>query len=476
MKVLLRVWSLLTPQERRRCIALQALSLVMGLVTVAGIAAVMPFFAVLGDPSLAQSNPALRWLHTQLPSLDERGFTLLLGGGFIALLIVSSAVNLVGNLAMARFAYRTGDRLRVLLFAHYLERDYLFHARTGIAPLGSRVSYQADRVTGLLQSAFVFVSNGVMSLLICGSLAFVNARVAVVGLLVFGVCYALVYGVVRRRLMANGQAQSAAGAERAAAVEQAFAGIRDLLLAQGQQGFVRRLAAASSVISRAASNTQLIGLAPRYLLECLAGVTLIAAALLLSRESATASWLAELTFFAVAGYRLLPAVQQCYFGFATVRANQHAFDELAGDLREASHAVVEHPPTAAAAIRLPRHAIELRDVSFRYEPGAAPAVERLSLRIAAGSAVAFVGPNGSGKTTTADLLLGLLAPDSGEIHVDGELPGGDKPRGLAELRGLRAAAGLHPRCQHPGEHRAGCGGERAGRSAAARGSAARRGA
>ena len=90
MKVLLRVWSLLTPHERRQCIALQVLSLVMGLVTVAGIAAVMPFFAVLGDPSLAQSNPALHWLHAQLPSLDERGFTLFLGAGFIALLVASS--------------------------------------------------------------------------------------------------------------------------------------------------------------------------------------------------------------------------------------------------------------------------------------------------------------------------------------------------------------------------------------------------
>jgi len=48
---------------------------------VAGIAAVMPFFAVLGDPSLADSNALLRGLHGLVPSLDERGFAVFLGVG-----------------------------------------------------------------------------------------------------------------------------------------------------------------------------------------------------------------------------------------------------------------------------------------------------------------------------------------------------------------------------------------------------------
>jgi HlyD family secretion protein len=421
MSVLLRAWRLLTPAERRRCVTLQLLALMMGLATVAGIAAVMPFFAVLGDPSLADSNALLRGLHGLVPSLDERGFAVFLGVGFIVLLLLSSAVNLGGSIAMARFAYRVGDRLRIALFARYLARDYLFHARSSGATLGSRVLYQSDRVTGVLQSAFVFVSNAVMSVFIAGSLAIVDVRVAAIGLLMFGACYAIVYSMVRRRLLANGRAQTAAGTERVAVVEQAFAGIKDLLLSQGQGPFVRRFSSAASTISRTASNTQFIGLAPRYLLESLAGVTLIVAALLLSRENGTASWLGQLTFFAVAGYRLLPAIQQCYFGFITVRANQNAFDEVARDLEQKKPAEPPRPDRAAAG--LPHQSIELREVSFRYETGSAPVVDRLSLNIAAGTAVAFVGANGSGKTTTADLIVALLTPDAGEIRIDGQLLG-----------------------------------------------------
>ena len=415
MNVLLHAWRMLTPRERRRCAGLQLLGALMALTTVAGIAAVMPFFAVLGDPGLIERNAALHWLQSRFGIHGYQEFTVLLGCGFITLLLLSSAVNLAGGVAMSRFAWRVGDRLRLALFAQYLARDYLFHARQRGAVLTSRVLYQSDRVTGLLQGAQAFVSNLLVIVLIVASIALVDARVAAAGLLLFGVTYALVYAAARRRLLANGFAQTQAGADRVAVVEQALAGIKDLLVSQGQAPFTTRFATASASISRAASNTQFIGLAPRYLLECLAGVTLILAALILGGRSSTAAWLGELTFIAVAGYRLLPAIQQSYFSFVTVRANQDALDEVAADLAQATPVRV---PAQAAAMRL-HDCIELVDVSFAYEP-AMPVVDSVSLRIPAGSAAAFTGPNGSGKTTTADLLVGLLTPQSGHVAIDGQ--------------------------------------------------------
>ncbi|MDR1443152.1 MAG: ATP-binding cassette domain-containing protein [Bifidobacteriaceae bacterium] len=57
------------------------------------------------------------------------------------------------------------------------------------------------------------------------------------------------------------------------------------------------------------------------------------------------------------------------------------------------------------------------------------AVERLSLTVAAGQIVGFVGPNGSGKTTTMRCVMGLARPDSGEIEIFGHRPG--SPEALA---------------------------------------------
>ncbi|MHB8386233.1 peptidase domain-containing ABC transporter [Metallibacterium sp.] len=68
---------------------------------------------------------------------------------------------------------------------------------------------------------------------------------------------------------------------------------------------------------------------------------------------------------------------------------------------------------------LPEPSIQVRNLGFRYAEGEAWIVRHLNLDIAAGESVAIVGPSGMGKSTLAKLLLGLLEPQEGEIHIGG---------------------------------------------------------
>ena len=62
--------------------------------------------------------------------------------------------------------------------------------------------------------------------------------------------------------------------------------------------------------------------------------------------------------------------------------------------------------------------IEFKDVSFSYDDGDGPVVDKLSFTIEAGQTVAFVGASGSGKSTVTALLMGFYRPQQGEIRVD----------------------------------------------------------
>ena len=64
-------------------------------------------------------------------------------------------------------------------------------------------------------------------------------------------------------------------------------------------------------------------------------------------------------------------------------------------------------------------AIAFRGVTYRYPGAARPAVEHLDFEIRKGSLVALVGPSGGGKSTVADLLIGLVHPTGGSLLVDG---------------------------------------------------------
>jgi ATP-binding cassette subfamily C protein len=75
------------------------------------------------------------------------------------------------------------------------------------------------------------------------------------------------------------------------------------------------------------------------------------------------------------------------------------------------------------------------NISFTYSEGRVPAVRELSLVIPAGKVVALVGPSGAGKSTIADILMGLVLPDSGTLRLDG------RPLGPEGVRGWRDQIG-----------------------------------
>jgi ABC-type multidrug transport system fused ATPase/permease subunit len=418
MHALAIIWRVLTPAQRRWFVALQFVSLLMAASTVVGLAAVMTFLAVLADPTLIDTHAALHWMWQALDT-PRREFVIALGGGFIALLVVSAVVNVLGSRVMGRFAYAVGDRIREVLFAGYLRRDYLFHAQVGAGRLSDHVLNQASRVTITLLHGQQLVTNAVLTLLVVASIAVVSPWVAVGGALGIAGGYFLFYRVIRRRIGRHGRLQADLSIERVALVEQAFHGIKYLLVAGAQDSFDKRFAAVTRTLSHSFADAQFIGQLPKYVLECVAGAGLIACAAFVSGGSAGSAWIAQLSFIGFAGFRLLPAFQQMYLAFVIVRGNRAAIEDVAAELAHGVVPVVEPLPRVAREPALVR-GVDLIGVSFQYSPAAPRVLDDASLHIPAGAVTGIVGASGCGKTTLVDLVLGLLEPVGGRIEIDGK--------------------------------------------------------
>jgi ATP-binding cassette subfamily C protein LapB len=116
----------------------------------------------------------------------------------------------------------------------------------------------------------------------------------------------------------------------------------------------------------------------------------------------------------LAGRALAPlaAIAQTIFRAHYARKSMAALDTLMALPRERSE-------TVRSDLRVADGAVEMREVVFRYPGSEHPAVAGLSLDIRPGETVALLGRVGSGKTTVGKLLNGLLAPESGNILIDG---------------------------------------------------------
>ena len=125
--------------------------------------------------------------------------------------------------------------------------------------------------------------------------------------------------------------------------------------------------------------------------------------------------------------RLVPMLSGLQRSFQSVLARLPAIERLEEATRglEAHRERVED---AGEPVRC-RRAVELRGATFRYEAGEERRVlQGVDLVVPAGRTTALVGPSGAGKSTVADVLIGLLEPDSGELLVDGERVAGARRR------------------------------------------------
>ncbi len=176
--------------------------------------------------------------------------------------------------------------------------------------------------------------------------------------------------------------------------------------------------AENSKLNRARANTAFIASVPRFIIETV-GVVLIAglAVAISNREGGLAAALPVLGALALGAQRLLPLVQQIYTGWSSATGHMSVLDQTLELLRLP---IAEEHRDLRPVKPLPlRDAIELEQVSFTYRTRHRPAVDGVTLKIAAGSTIALVGPTGSGKSSLGDLLMGLLEPSEGRVCVDG---------------------------------------------------------
>jgi ABC-type multidrug transport system fused ATPase/permease subunit len=426
MSLLREIWDILTPRHRRGVLMMQLVSLAMAFSTVTGIAAIAPFFAVLGDPRLIEHNGLLHRLYLLGGFSGTRSFTVALGIAFTSIVLLANLLNIMGLLAMNRLALRIGTELQTTLFGEYLAWPYASHTATNSTTLFYNVVYETTRVTlGILQHLFALVTNVVTAALIIGSILLLKPLVALIMFAALGGGYVSIYLLVRNRLLRIGQAQSRFAGEQARIVTESFGAIKEIIVLQAQKFFRDKFEHASRAFLLAAAQSQIVGQTPRYVMECVAAAGLVAVALVLGGgDGGVGPQLGSLTFLAFAAYRLLPTLQQVFASTVRIRAERPALAVIGADLRQARAAqraalVADRAPRDPAWNARPAREILLKEVSYRYAPDRAWALLDMSLRIPARSTVGIVGANGSGKSTLVDLVAGLLTPSAGVVEVDG---------------------------------------------------------
>jgi len=415
MRALIDLVRVLRPRDRRR-LALIALGLACAaLLEVVGVASVVPFLTLVGDPAAAGRIPYLAAIRDGLGLTDDRTFLIATGAAALGAILTTSVVNAGLTFAQLRFTNLTGYGLARRLLARYIDREHLFFAHANSAELAKNVLSETDRlVVGVLTPTTVIASRSVSALAVVTFLIFYAPRLALILGGGFGGLYVALYLVMRVRLARLGARAVADNERRYRVVQETFGALTELKLYGRADTFAAGFDAPARAYAKATAASLLTGQLPRFVIESLAfGGVIVVVLFALSQGLDTAGLLPLLGLFAFAGYRMLPAFQNIFTSLALLRFYLPAVRVVVDELAD------ERPPGPRPAARLPfAKAIRLTGVNFDHAPGR-PTLRDIDLTIPAHTTIGLVGRTGSGKSTLVGLVLGLLTPTAGRVTVDG---------------------------------------------------------
>lgn len=431
MDIIRKILDLLSPRERRNAALLLLMILVMALLDVVGVASIMPFIAVLANPGVIQSNPKIALVYQFLGFSSPEYFLFFLGIAVFLLLLFSIAFKALTTWALLRFTHMREYSLGMRLVSGYLRQPYEWFLGRHSADLGKAVLSEVQEVVnGALIPLMQMLAQGavVLALLLLLVVADPVLALGIGGVL--GLGYGALYALLRRRIMRMGIEREVANNERFKTLAEAFGGVKEVKVGGLEDILIRRYNGPAKRVARSITAAQLAKQMPRFVLEALAfGGMLLVVLYLMRTHGRLDQAMPIIALYALGSYKLLPALQQVYVHLSTLRFAQPALDKLHVDLTSmTSPEMVVLSPLATEAMTVTRE-IRLKAVSYRYPGNDRLALDGLDLIIPACATVGLVGPTGSGKTTTVDILLGLLAPVAGTLEVDGQtVQGGNCPR------------------------------------------------
>ena len=420
-----RTFKLIPPGRTWRWYLIGGFSLSLAVVEATGAALIYLLVSLIASPEATVAFPVVGDLAARFPERSSR--ELRAGAAIIvAVFFVLRAVYLLLQRYLeGRIIANAGAVIASDLLDGYLELPYLFHTQRSSSELMRNTVKAAKILTGILTPMIAIISKLVVSTTLIGTLLFLSPTIMAAATLLLGTTVLLIQRVVRPRIIVLARRTEEATKQSFAAIQQSLGGIRDIKLLRREKAFADLHRRQQLILARNNYLDAFLSNLSPLAIETALMLTIVTVFVLTTAGAAGGqAALPLLAVFAYVGLRLQPVLQDLVRHLNKIAASipflefieidRHIVDEWRSDLaleRKSQGSV----PTGKSFT----DTISVRDVSFSYGPEAPEVLTGIDLTIRRGDFIGICGPTGGGKSTLADLLVGLLQPTSGAITVDG---------------------------------------------------------
>lgn len=409
--------------------------LLAGVAEGVSVASGVPLIALVANPTASGTPPASTGVAGRYVSAALSGVGFAPTTGILLLLVASgilvrAVLVLLANKQVGYTVAHVATDLRLALIRAVLRSRWQYYVQQPLGTFATAVAAEARRASDayLHGATLVALLIQAVAYVVVGCL--VSWRATLVTLLVAAVIVAVLTRLVRSARRA-GMRQTSVTQSLLKRLADTLQAVKPLK-AMGQESLVGPLLEAETrqlnrALRREVASKEALSALQDPLMIAFLAIGLYAA------QSRLSLPLATVIVLAVVCGRIIGALGQAQKEHQRMAACESAFWSLRATIAAAEAA---REPDAGVAVPALRRAIELRDVRFAYD--GEPVLDAVSLVIPAGELTAIIGPSGAGKTTVADLIIGLLRPQAGNVLID------DAPLQTYDARRWRALIGYVP--------------------------------
>lgn len=414
--LLFDLWKLIRFKRKSQLICLLMLMITSSFSEVFTLVTVIPFLQVLINPDSILEITKIKGFLDFFGIYEPNQFLMPITYLFITAAILASLVRLINLFFNNRLAALIGSDLSCEAFKINLYKPYKEHISTNSSSMISTATKEVTLTVDVIRSLLNFISSILIVIGLIAGLIFINWKIALLSISIFGITYYLIALFAKKNLIRNSKSIIRMNTAQIKALQEGLGSIRDVLLHNSQETYLEIFQKADRPMRLKEAQNASIASFPKYILEALGIVIISLVAYILSKDNdSNAEIIGLLGTLALCSQRILPSMQLAYNSWAFLNGSFAALQKVIKILKKSFYIDINSRTNHKLSFD---KSITFDNISFKYEDETPLILKKINLEIKKGEKIGIVGETGCGKSTFLDIFMGLLEPTSGLIYID----------------------------------------------------------
>lgn len=426
MKSIRELWTIFNKKQKLQFGGLFIVEFIGSLLELLGVSMLIPFIGAITDPEKLMKNSYVQPVIELLEIKSERQFTIFIVGAMIGIFAGKNLYLIFMTYIQYQIIWKNRLQMETDIMAYYVKRPYVFHIQHNTAEMQRTILTDIGNVFSVMDNVFLMISEILTSAMLFILMIKTDAVITLTVMVLLIAFILFYFKIFKKRLQKYGEISQYYGSEGLKCINQIFGGIKEIKVNKSENYFIREFREGRKIQISMMKRGAYFQQTPKYILEAVVTCGILGVVYIkLCMGAEITELLMQLGVFALAAYRILPSANRMTAELAYIFNNKASIDLIYQavindniDLKTKKREKYDYQKDNKRIVEKMGD-IKLENIVFYYSKDSKPILDGVSIEIKGGKSTAIKGASGAGKTTTADIILGILEPASGKIYYNG---------------------------------------------------------